>query len=139
MIRALLSMCARWVINTAAGLTAACRPVMRWGLWQGIHITGTDSPYDFLVATRTVTTRTVSKHVTADVLLIAGADDHYVRLRQSHRQARDLSAARSVTTRVFTAAEQASNHCQVGNSGACIRTILSWIDTITPSADPLPV
>ncbi|EUA73260.1 hypothetical protein I553_9416 [Mycobacterium xenopi 4042] len=45
---------------------------MRWGLWQGIHITGTDSPYDFLVATRTVTTRTVSKHVTADVLLIAG-------------------------------------------------------------------
>ncbi|EUA50329.1 hypothetical protein I552_1265 [Mycobacterium xenopi 3993] len=30
-IRALLSMCARWVINTAAGLTAACRPVMRWG------------------------------------------------------------------------------------------------------------
>ncbi|EUA50327.1 hypothetical protein I552_1263 [Mycobacterium xenopi 3993] len=39
---------------------------------------------------------------------------------------------------MFTAAEQASNHCQVGNSGACIRTILSWIDTVTPSGRSAP-
>jgi pimeloyl-ACP methyl ester carboxylesterase len=130
-VRALLALHARPIINTVARLSAARRPVSRWGLWQGMHITGTRSAYDFLAATRAVTTRTISDRVTADVLLIAGADDHYVPLHQLYRQARSLSTARSVTTRVFTAADQASNHCQVGNTGACIRTILSWMDIVT--------
>lgn len=130
-LRALLAVRARPIINAVARLSAARRPVSRWGLWQGMHITGTDSPYDFLASARAVSTRSISGRVTADVLLIAGADDHYVPLRQLHRQARNLTAARSVTTRVFTAAEQASNHCQVGNVNACVRFILAWIDTLT--------
>jgi pimeloyl-ACP methyl ester carboxylesterase len=83
-----------------------------------------------------VTTRSISGRVTADVLLIAGADDHYVPLRQLYRQARNLTNARSVTTRVFTAAEQASNHCQIGNLRACLRTILAWIETLASPARP---
>jgi len=54
-----------------------------------------------------------------------------VPLHQLHRQARNLTAARSLTTRVFTAAEHASNHCQIGNAGACVRTILAWADSLT--------
>jgi hypothetical protein len=66
--------------------------------------------------------------VTADVLLLAGADDHYVPLKQLRRQAANLVNARSVTTRTFTAAEQASNHCQVGNIGAAVRVIQGWLE-----------
>jgi hypothetical protein len=57
-----------------------------------------------------------------------GADDHYVPLKQLRRQADALVNARSVTTRVFTAADQASNHCQLGNIGAVSRLIESWLD-----------
>jgi pimeloyl-ACP methyl ester carboxylesterase len=64
----------------------------------------------------------------ADVLLLAGADDHYVPLKQLRRQAARLVRARSVTTRTFTAAEQASNHCQVGNIGAAVRVIQGWLE-----------
>jgi len=39
-----------------------------------------------------------------------------------------LPAARSVTARVFTEAEQASNHCQIGNTGLALKVILDWLD-----------
>ena len=37
------------------------------------------------------------------------------------------------TTRVFTAAEQASNDCQLGNIGAVSRLIDSWLDSTAGS------
>jgi hypothetical protein len=67
------------------------------------------------------------------VLLLAGVDDHYVPLKQLRRQAARLVRARSVTTRTFTAAEQASNHCQVGNIGAAVRVIQAWLELSTIS------
>jgi dipeptidyl aminopeptidase/acylaminoacyl peptidase len=70
----------------------------------------------------------ISHLVRADVLLLAGADDHYVPLKQLGRQAGTLSNARSVTTRIFTVAEEASNHCQLGNIGAVARLMTAWLD-----------
>jgi pimeloyl-ACP methyl ester carboxylesterase len=74
-----------------------------------------------------------AKSRTADVLLLAGADDHYVPLKQLRRQAANLTRARSVSTRTFTAAEQAGNHCQVGNIGAAVRVIEGWLELSTLS------
>jgi hypothetical protein len=37
------------------------------------------------------------------------------------------------TTRTFTAAEQASNHCQVGNIGAAVAVIQGWSELSTIS------
>ena len=122
-LRTLLRTRARWVVNAIAGRAAARKPVSEWGLQQGMHVTGTATPYDFLRSTTAMSTRTVSDRVRADVLLLAGADDHYVPLSQLGRQAASLTNARSVTTRLFTAAEQASNHCQLGNIAAVSRLI----------------
>ncbi|BBX46885.1 alpha/beta hydrolase [Mycobacterium cookii] len=127
-LRALLAVRARRIVNAIAGRAAARRPVSEWGLQQGMHVTGTATPYDFLQSTVAMSTRKISGRVRGDVLLLAGADDHYVPLRQLRRQADALVNARSVTTRVFTAAEQASNHCQLGNIGAVSRLIESWLD-----------
>jgi hypothetical protein len=91
-------------------------------------VTGTATPYDFLRATTAMSTRKISDRVHADVLLLAGADDHYVPLAQLARQAGNLTNARSVTTRLFTAAEQASNHCQLGNIAAVSRLIDTWLE-----------
>ena len=93
----------------------------------------TRTAYDFLRSTTRFHTRRISQFVTADVLLLAGADDHYVPLKQLGRQAANLKRARSVTTRTFTAAEQASNHCQVGNIGAAVRVIQAWLEISTSS------
>jgi hypothetical protein len=62
------------------------------------------------------------------VLLLAGAEDHYVPLRQLAEQLNTLTGARSVTARVFTRKEQAQNHVQVGNIGLSVRVMLDWLD-----------
>jgi hypothetical protein len=127
-LRALLTARARRIVNGITDRAAARKPVSQWGLQQGMHITGTATAYDFLRATTAMSTRKISRLVRADVLLLAGADDHYVPLKQLGRQAGSLVNARSVTTRTFTAAEQASNHCQLGNIGAVGRLIMAWMD-----------
>src|SRR6201994_3667875 len=127
-LRALLDARARRLINAAADWAVARKPVSEWGLQQGMHVTGTATPYDFLRSTTAMNTGKISHRVRADVLLLAGADDHYVPLKQLGRQAGTLSNARSVTTRIFTAAEKASNHCQLGNIGAAARFMTAWLD-----------
>jgi pimeloyl-ACP methyl ester carboxylesterase len=132
-LRALLTARASRIVNSIADRAVARKPVSQWGLQQGMHVTGTATPYDFLRSTTTMSTRTISDRVRADVLLLAGADDHYVPLSQLGRQAGNLTNARSVTTRIFTAAEQASNHCQLGNIGAASRLINSWLGSTAGS------
>jgi hypothetical protein len=73
-------------------------------------------------------TTTISANVTQDVLLLAGAEDHYVPVSQFNEQIATLKHARSLTARLFTREEQAQNHCQVGNFGLALRTIIAWID-----------
>jgi pimeloyl-ACP methyl ester carboxylesterase len=132
-LRALLAMRARWIVNTVARRVMARKPIAEWGMQQGMHVTGTPTPYDFLRSTTEFTTRRISHLVAADVLLLAGADDHYVPLAQLWRQEANLTRARSITTRTFTADEQASNHCQVGNIGAAVRVIEGWLDQLNTS------
>jgi pimeloyl-ACP methyl ester carboxylesterase len=127
-LHALLTARARGVVNAVADRAAARKPVSQWGLQQGMHVTGTATPYDFLRSTTAMSTGKISHRVRADVLLLAGAEDHYVPLKQLGRQAGNLANARSVTTRIFTAAEQASNHCQLGNIGAATRVMEAWMD-----------
>jgi pimeloyl-ACP methyl ester carboxylesterase len=130
-LRMLLAVRAKGIVNAVARRAIAGKPVATWGLQQGMHVTGTRTAYDFLRSTTRFNTRRVSQFVTADVLLLAGVDDHYVPLKQLRRQAANLVRARSVTTRTFTAAEEASNHCQVGNIGAAVRVIQGWLELST--------
>jgi pimeloyl-ACP methyl ester carboxylesterase len=132
-LRALLTARASRVVNAIADRAVARKPVSEWGLQQGMHVTGTATPYDFLRSTTAMSTRKISHRVRADVLLLAGADDHYVPLSQLGRQAGNLTNARSVTTRIFTATEQASNHCQLGNMGAASRLIDNWLGSTAGS------
>jgi hypothetical protein len=52
-------------------------------------------------------------------------------LRKRLTQARELSMARSITARVFTAKEQAQAHCEVGNLPLAIATISDWARKIS--------
>lgn len=131
MLRALLAIRARRIVNAVARRAVSRQPVAEWGMQQGMRITGTTTPYDFLQSIAAISTRGVSQRVTADVLLLAGADDHFIPLTVLWRQAAALTHARSLTTRVFTADEQASNHCQIGNCGAAAAVIDHWLNQTT--------
>ena len=108
------------VLNRVLTEQARRSPVTWWGMWQGMHVTGTHSPAEFLRAAAAFSTAGISPRVAGDVLLMQGAEDEFV------RQAERLTAARSVTTRTFTRAESAASHCQTGNTGLMARTILAW-------------
>jgi hypothetical protein len=68
-------------------------------------------------------TRVVRRSLPADVLLMAGAEDHCVPLSQLGDQLAILINAKSVTARMFTATEHAQNHCQVGNLGLALQVV----------------
>jgi pimeloyl-ACP methyl ester carboxylesterase len=98
-----------------------------WGIGNAEWVFGVDTPAKALAAVRGMRTDDVSARITQDVLLMAGAEDHYVPLWQLGAQIHTLTNARSVTARVFTCAESAQNHCQVGNLGLALRVILAWL------------
>jgi hypothetical protein len=53
-----------------------------------------------------------------------------------HKQVAALVNARSITERIFTSAEHAENHCQVGNMGLALDVMSDWLlQTDEKSAD----
>ena len=59
---------------------------------------------------------------------MAGNKDHYMPLTMLPDQLMTLTGAHSVSARVFTVAESAQNHCQIGNMGLALKVILDWLD-----------
>ena len=105
--------------------------VAEWGVKEGMHVTGSDSPYMFLRKVADYQTGPISSRLTQDVFLMAGAEDHYVPVHQFADQVRTLSNVRSLTARLFTRHEQAQNHCQIGNMGLALKTITTWLDEVS--------
>ena len=135
-LKLLLNLRAASAVNWVVRWVARTHPVVEWGVQQGMHVTGTNSAFNFLQATRQFGTADISAAIKQDVLLLAGREDHYVPMDQWHYQLRLLKNARSVTARVFTRGESAENHCQVGNSGLALKTIVNWLDQmLLESAD----
>jgi pimeloyl-ACP methyl ester carboxylesterase len=66
--------------------------------------------------------------INQDVLLLTGEEDEFFPVKLLEKQRANLKNARSVTTRVFTKAENAASHCQVGNVGLAIQTMLEWLE-----------
>ncbi len=51
-----------------------------------------------------------------------------VPLKMHKLQVEALTNAESVTAKVFTKEDTAQNHCQVGNFGLALETMLKWIE-----------
>ena len=101
----------------------------RWGIQQGMHVMGAASPSEYFFKLKAYNNREVSTRVTQETLIMAGAEDHFVPLEQLFDQLPLLVNARSVTAQIFTRADQAQSHCQVGNLGLALTQIVGWVDT----------
>jgi len=135
-VRALLALRADGMFDRAVSSLAPTRPIMEWGLAQAQHIFGQPRPSGAFRTARRYITRDVSHLLRQDVLLLAGAEDHYVPLSQLGDQARLLTSARSITTRVFTRHEHGQAHCQVGNFPLAVKVMASWLDERVQAGPP---
>ena len=53
-------------------------------------------------------------------------------VHQLTEQIAALTNVRSLTARMFTAKENAGNHCQLGNVGLAAEVVLNWINQTAP-------
>lgn len=127
-LEALVRCRASGVIDAAVSRLAARDHDMAWKLQQALAITGTDSPHELLYELERWSFAGLGPLVRQDVLLFAGERDQYVPLRRLGQVARELVNANSVTTRVFTDAEHAAEHCQVGNLPLALGVVRAWLD-----------
>ena len=132
LLKVLLRLRAASMVNWMLARVATKSPVVQWGLQEGMRVTGTQSAFRFLQAFRKFETADVSASITQDVLVLAGSEDHYIPIKQWYAQTRMLTNARSITARLFTRGESAQNHCQLGNQGLALKTIVNWLDGMHP-------
>ena len=116
------------LVNAAVAAVQKSDLLTDWVIRQGEHVLGVNSAADVFRAWREYRTDSVSPLVKQDVLLMAGTKDHYMPLHMLRDQLMTLTAAHSVSARVFTEAESAQNHCQIGNMGLALKVILGWLD-----------
>jgi alpha-beta hydrolase superfamily lysophospholipase len=104
--------------------------LLDWMMQLALHNTGLRTLYEVMKHYQKHETASISSRLTQDVLLMAGAEDHYVPVHQLPDQIATLTHVRSLTARLFTRAEQAQNHCQIGNMGLVFRVILDWMESL---------
>ena len=104
--------------------------LLDWMMQEGMHNSGLRTPYEMMKHYQKYETASVSPRLTQDVLLMAGAEDHYIPVRQLPDQIATLTHVRSLTARLFTRAEQAQNHVQVGNMGLAFHVVIGWMESL---------
>jgi len=101
----------------------------RWGINNLMYITKTATPMDGTdVLLRFNEQNQHPDLVKQDVLILTGAEDHFIPLKMHYKQVNALKNARSLTARIFTREDQAQNHCQIGNLGLALDVMLKWIE-----------
>jgi hypothetical protein len=100
----------------------------RWGINNLMYITKTLTPMEATDMLLLFNEHNLhSEMVTQDVLILTGAEDHFIPLKMHYKQLSALRNARSVTARIFTREEHAQNHCQIGNIGLALNVMEGWI------------
>ncbi len=101
----------------------------RWGINNLMYITKTTTPMDATDVLLQFNEHNLhSELVKQDVLILTGAEDHFIPLKMHYKQVNALKNAKSVTARIFTQKDQAQNHCQIGNIGLALDVMEKWIE-----------
>lgn len=128
LVKALFKLNAGPVLNALMKGAMRKSMLVEWGVRHGMYIVGAETPFEYLQKAKMYQTGDISHLVRQDVLLMAGTEDFGVPVEQFYRQIEALKNVRSLTARLFTRAEQAQNHCQVGNLELALGVIVDWIE-----------
>jgi len=117
------------LMDYLAGLKMKASYQERWGINNLMYITKIPSPVE--ASDVLLQFNEQNQHpelVKQDVLILTGAEDHFIPLKMHYKQVNALKNTRSMTARIFTRKEQAQNHCQIGNIGLALDVMLKWIE-----------
>ena len=104
-------------------------PRMMWEIGNTMRITKSDTPFEGAQLNLNLSRENMhADKIAQDVLFISGQDDHFIPIKLHNHQVNALVNAKSVTDRIFTKEEHAQNHCQVGNIGLLLDTMIQWIE-----------
>lgn len=120
----------RGFMNWGIRLRMRLFPVLHHAVHQAVYLVGGNEPMDAVDWLMGMNHQHLgSERVTQDVLLMAGERDTFQPPKLAAYQADALVHARSVTQRVFTAAEHAGSHCQIDHLDLACSVLTTWLRT----------
>lgn len=102
-------------------------PDSEWAAKNGMWTFGLSNPLAVVDAMQALTLAPVADRIHADVLLLAGADDHFMPGDEIDKVRDSLTHARSVTSVVFDRESGGGEHCQLGASSLWHATVFDWL------------
>ena len=102
---------------------------MKWEISQTMHITKSNTPLEAakIMALGLSRENMHPENIKQDVLILSGKNDHFIPIKLHKKQVKALINAKSVSDKIFTKKEIAQNHCQIGNIGLSLETMVNWI------------
>ncbi len=98
------------------------------------HRLGCSSVTELLKKLESMDMASFGSRITQDVLLLGAAKDNVVLPGIAKEQRLAMPNARSVTTRILTEREQASDHCNCGNQKLAMDVVLEWLNGIAENS-----
>ena len=104
-----------------------------WAYNNALWTMGTTDADETLEAFSQYKLAPVADRIQQDVLILAGAEDHFIPFHQVSDFEKSLVNARSVTTRVFDRPSGGSEHCQCGAPSLVHAAVFDWLLEKFPS------
>jgi pimeloyl-ACP methyl ester carboxylesterase len=119
------------IFNKSAFMKMEQNPRMKWEIGNTMRITKSETPFEGAQLNLSLSRKNMSaEQIRQDVLILSGEEDHFIPIRLHNQQVAALSNAKSVTDHIFTKTEHAQNHCQIGNVGLMLDTLIQWIEEL---------
>jgi alpha-beta hydrolase superfamily lysophospholipase len=115
------------VVDVLIQAKAALSPGLAWAMSNGMWTLGTKHPLDTVTELRKYTLADVAQRIKGDVLILAGAEDHFVPIEQVAQFEKALTAARSVTSKIYDRASGGAEHCQLGAQTLWHADFFDWM------------
>ena len=115
------------LLNLLIKMKARLSTGFAWSVANGQWVLGTASAMQTMDALTNYTLAPVAGMIKADVLILAGVDDHFIPVDQAAEFASALSSARSVRTIVYDRALGGAEHCQMGAQSLWHADLFDWI------------
>ncbi|WP_414468312.1 alpha/beta fold hydrolase [Methanobacterium sp. ACI-7] len=117
------------LLNYSADLKMKMSYQNKWGINNLMYITKTKKAIEGSNYMLKFNEKNLhSENVKSDVLILSGAEDHFIPLKMHYKQIAALKNAKSIEDHVFTRKDQAQNHCQIGNIGLALDIMSNWIN-----------
>jgi pimeloyl-ACP methyl ester carboxylesterase len=121
------------IVAAAKNPLAMNNILVSWAYRNALWTMGTKDADETIRASAEYTLAPVADRIRQDVLILVGAEDHFVPLQQTADFEKALVNARSVTTRIFDRQSGGAGHCQPGALTLYHAALFDWLLEKFPS------